>query len=554
MKIIFFLFILKISAFSSVVINEFMPVPEGNEPEWIELFNNGSDNVKFIKFYIADATSLKLLPDFELKSGQFAVITKDTSLLKSIRKIPDSAILIQLSLPILNNSFDNIILKTENYTIDSVYYHSSFGENGKSIERINPALPAVNKENLSASISLEGATCGYQNSIVSYERDVAVKRTYFSQNGELLNVEYDNLGEKSIEKFSLKFFVDLNKNNIFENDELCYSNDEIILEKGLNIYETFIDKFILKPAVADYLKVKLFINSESDLNNKNDTLSTELYFSSNEQSIVINEIMYDVDDNSAEFVELFNKGTIPINLKNSEIKDDATITKIGVKIYNDFIINPDSYAVVVWDSSFFKVHPELINSESVFYSKNSSFNLNQGGDFISISDANGFMFDSLSYSNKWHTSIKITKNTSLEKINYLANSQLSSSWATSIDISKSTPAKKNSVFADIMTNIVLSASPNPFSPTRSDKQFCVIGYNLPFEKCSLSATIYDTNGKKIKDIANNINANKIGSLVWDGKNESGFDLAVGRYVLLLSVFDINSDNNLSEKIVIVIGS
>ncbi len=554
MKIIFFLFFFNIIAFSNVIINEFMPVPEGSEPEWVELFNNSNSNFHFSKIYIADAATSKLLPEFDLKPYNFAVISKDTALLKTIRKIPDSTKLIQITLPSLNNNFDSIILRTDSLTIDSVYYHSSFGENGKSIERISSIMPAISKENLTASIDKDGATCGFANSVIRYEKDIAIKYIRFENFGKMIVIQYDNYGELPIANFDFILFVDLNNDNVFEDSEIIFDVPNILAENGIGNYSHNIESIADFPKFSTYLNVKAVINSEVDLNKNNDSLITELYFSSFEPSLTINEIMYDTDDTTAEFIEIYNNGSNPINLKNGEIKDDATKSKTGVKILNDFIIEPNNFALIIWDSLFFINHQDLLNSSKVFYSKNSSFNLNQTGDYISISDANGFIFDSLTYSNDWHTNSIDTKNTSLEKINHLASSQLPSSWATSISVSKSTPLEKNSVFADINSNIKLTASPNPFSPSGSEKQFCIIGYNLPFDNATLTASIYDTQGKKIKDIANNIEVNKIGSLVWDGKNENGYNISVGRYVLLMNAFDNNSDNQISERIVIVIGN
>ena len=272
------------------------------------------------------------------------------------------------------------------------------------------------------------------------------------------------------------------------------------------------------PKIDNYLNIMTVVNSIDDLNRSNDTLKAELYFSSNQNNIIINEIMYDVDDETAEFVEIYNRSNNSVNLKNSELKDENTKSKKGIVINENIIIPPNNFLVLAWDSLFFKKHPELVNSKNVLIYKNSSFNLNQSGDFLALIDANGYYFDSLTYSNKWHTLKTNTKNTSLEKINYFTSSEILSSWATCIDLNKSTPLNKNSVFAEISNGEGITCSPNPFSPNSQDKPFCIIGYKLPFESATLTLSIYDTQGKKIVDVANGIESKQIGSLIWNGKN------------------------------------
>lgn len=549
-----FLSLLLFLLFFGVVVNEFLPVPEGNEPEWIEIYNNSDSTFTFSKTYIADATSSKLLPEFKLKSKNYAVITKDTAILKQIRTIPDSTILIQLTLPTLNNTYDNIILKSAEQVYDSIYYHISFGENGKSFERINPDEPALSKTNLKSSINIDGATCGFVNSHYIYSKDLKIENFSRIPKSDSIIFEILNTGKQKIENFELQFFIDVDNDKLFTNDELFLINNYSLFDLSENKLTMNLRDIDNCPIIDNYLDVMAVILSPDDLNRSNDTLRAELYFSSNQNSIIINEIMYDVEDEIAEFIELYNRSEKSVNLRNSELKDENTKLKKGVFIDKDIIVEPNNFLLVAWDSLFFVNHPELKNSKNVYISKNSSFNLNQSGDFVALVDANGYYFDSLTYSDKWHTLQIDTKNTSLERINYFTSSEISSSWATCIDLNKSTPANKNSVFAEISNGEGITCSPNPFLPNSSDKPFCIIGYKLPFEIATLTLSIYDTQGKKIVDVANGINSKKIGSLVWDGKNSDGFNLSSGRYVILLNAYDNNSNESYSDTKIVVIGN
>jgi len=48
---------------NSVVINEFMPAPLEDEPEWIELYNPNNSTLSLLYFSISDESNCKILPE-----------------------------------------------------------------------------------------------------------------------------------------------------------------------------------------------------------------------------------------------------------------------------------------------------------------------------------------------------------------------------------------------------------------------------------------------------------------------------------------------------------
>ncbi len=152
---------------NDVVVNEIMPAPLNGEPEWIELFNNSSDDIRASGFTINDLKRTVALPEFEIGPYGYAIITKDTALLKSLRDIPESAVMVEIGLPVFNNNYDAAVLRSDGGQIlDSLYYDMSWGTKGISLERIDPDRPAVGSDNLAPSKAIEGATPGYENSTV----------------------------------------------------------------------------------------------------------------------------------------------------------------------------------------------------------------------------------------------------------------------------------------------------------------------------------------------------------------------------------------------------
>ena len=168
----------------SVVINEIMYDPLPGQSEFIELFNRGSDSVDIEGWKIMDAptssgatNSLKMSErELLLPPGEYCVVAADSTLLNQFQRLRSSTsaqVIVANKDLSLNNSGDDIVLDDLTGTcIDSVRYSPSWNNpalsgltNGRSLERINPALSGNDPHNWSTSASPEGATPGERNSI-----------------------------------------------------------------------------------------------------------------------------------------------------------------------------------------------------------------------------------------------------------------------------------------------------------------------------------------------------------------------------------------------------
>jgi hypothetical protein len=447
--IILLLFCLSIESKSQLIINEFMAAPNADEPEWIELLNNSTEMLSFDNLHISDNVKSTIIPDFTAKSKSFILICSDTTEFKKYRSIPDSTVLLQVSLPALNNTTDIIVMKRKDgMLLDSVYYDMTWGKKGISLERIEPDKPATNETNLIASIDLKGATPGKINSSTFTEPDSLLK-------------------------------------------------------------------------------------------------------------LSINEVMYDVSDNNAEYIEIYNNSPDTAKPYNYVIYDAAGSISSGNIVIDsrEFFILPYHYAVITCDSAIFNKFEYLKDSKSVFVSSK-KINLNSTGDIIIISNKKGVIIDSTYYYPNWHNkALSETKDISLEKINEKLISAAKESWTTCLDINGGTPGKINSVAIEIGGKEELSANPNPFSPFVGSKQnFTLINYSIPFQSSFLNVDIYDQSGAKVRKLANNLFTGSNGFIKWDGLDDKNYNLPVGAYILYLEANDTKTGNIYSNKILLVIGS
>jgi len=542
--------------FSQVFINEVMFAPDGDEPEWLELYNGSEVAEILISWTISDAVTTKNLPEITIQPNSYLVICKDTNALKSTRILPRGAALCQTPLPTFNNTTESIVIRnSEQITIDSVYYNGSWGKTGKSLERIDCNKNAFEADNWSCSSSIAGATPCEINSVTAVEFDVAAIAAALHP-GNNFEFIIGNVGLKPLIDAGFTLFWASTAETITAQDNVFISENGITLQSS----ETFI-KTISNQEITSFIGggnnfyYCLVAASASNQRASNDTLQGAISFSPDYATIQINEFMYDPDSNGAEFIELYNDNDFPVNLAGYYLHDRAGKNGYdSVLIDKAFIIEPHAYAVIAWSSYFFEKYPYLLDSPVVFFKK-ATMNLNNDGDDIAFVDANGIPQDTLSYLPNWHLKLLTkTKGISLEKIDISYNSNAKSSWTSCGASAGATPAARNSVSLDNKSESMLSAEPNPFSPFEgSRKPICSISYKLPFGKAVATAKVFRTDGAEVITLLNSEEISSDGSFQWDGRNRDGWTLPLGAYIIVFEANDAAGNGSISEKILIVIG-
>jgi hypothetical protein len=298
------------------------------------------------------------------------------------------------------------------------------------------------------------------------------------------------------------------------------------------------------------------VRSPKDIFNDNDTACSCFYLCYPPGTVSINEFMPDVSPGNSEFIELYNSSPDTICLDGWSIYDGAALNsgkKLSVSS-TGFVLPPAGYGVVAMDKSIFSCFDYLEGSRLVYVSA-SGINLNTSGDFIVIKEPDGNTQDSLHYSSDWHSrEVETTKDRSLEKYNVSLPSRLASSWTTSGDALGASPLKPNSVSIEKISEGIISAAPNPFSPGgHLGENVCMISYRLPFRQARIKSEIYDTDGNILRNLVSNEFTASSGSFVWDGRNDSGFTQPPGAYVLFLEAIDTESNDARSYKLLIAIG-
>jgi len=429
----------KLNSYNDIIINEIMYAPTGGEPEWLEIYNRSDSAINLHDWRIADRTSSPIIIDttFFIQSKGYIVISSDESI-HDFYTITSPVIVINL--PSLNNSGDDLkLLDSLKRNIDSLNYNPTWGgQDGHSLERINPGNSSNDSTNWGSSISYLGGTPGKVNSITPKKYDLSVDQFYVESDfvfvGEpaKINAVVKNLGTNSSGNYSLQIYHDVNADSVAQESELVYQLDETGLapNDSANLYVELSDYDI----GLNYYIAKL--SYDEDLNIENNFAFLDFIgVETNEtrSDIVINEIMYAPNSPEPEWIELFNRSDKTINLKNYQIADNTDT----VKVINDSIaFQPHQYFVIAKDSSFITIYGDTLN-----FIISGFPNLNNSGDRVMVLDSLNRVIDSLEFNPDWGGKNGV----SLERIDSELPSIDSTNWGSAKLNSGGTPGVINSI-------------------------------------------------------------------------------------------------------------
>ncbi len=262
--------------------------------------------------------------------------------------------------------------------------------------------------------------------------------------------------------------------------------------------------------------------------------------------LIITEIMFDPNEDNSEYIEIINTTEDPIELGGWKIKIDEN--QYSLSEYS-FIFNKKSYFVISSDSSIYNNYSWLQDYENLKIKNVNSLGLTNSGKTIYVIDNKNEIIDSVFYSDSWHNSaFENVKNISLELINVELDRTKSNNWSSSVSSFGGTPGRQNSIFIDKkITKTKLNISPNPFSPDNDGfEDFTIISFNLEEPISQIRIRIFDSRGRIVRNLSNNLSVGSSGEIIFDGLDERKNPLKIGIYIVLFEA--VNSRNAVIETL------
>ncbi|PWH85600.1 lamin tail domain-containing protein [Brumimicrobium oceani] len=534
--------------FGDIIINEFLadesPVVGMPEVEYVELYNRSSKFFHLEDWKLSDNNSAGTIQDVWLLPGEYLILVPTGGVADYPQGVGVT------SWASLNNSGDDIELASENgIVVDKISYTDEWyndenkEDGGWSIERINPDLACSSADNWRASNDPTGGTPGFQNSVYSSAPD--------TQAPIVIGFETE-LPNRLILKFSEGMDSLSLENAVFSSLPNLTINSRIITEK----YPTEVTfEFVESLIPGELYSYELQDFSDCSGNTNSYDGSFVLPQNSEKGDLIINEILFNPLTGGADFVEIYNNSEKFIDLLNWELGNHKEGEVANQKqITQSYVLGPNDYVVLTSDSNFqLMSYPFAIPGKFLEMPSLPSYNSDSSTVYLLFNDT---VMDKVSYSDEWHFSLlNDDKGVSIERFSADEPSNSSSNWhSASETVGFATPGRINS--QDMKPNQeegTLSLSSKSFSPDGDGfEDVLLLTYEVSSPDLLGDLIIYDDKGRVIKTLLKRELLGGTGTVKWEGTREDGTKAAIGPYIIMFDVFDVNSSKTQTVRKVVTL--
>ncbi len=496
---------------AAIVINEVCYDPTGNDEgyEWLELYNNGNENVQLEGASILAGgqsyTVQYTLPAFILRAGHFLLIAGN--------QIPVAQLYFNFSFQNGGNESDGIrYISPDGSYHDTVLYDSpnSYGlvdDTGVAGIHFAPDVPA----GYSLARAIDGQdtdNCATDFIAESNPTPLQANRRHCDYALSQYNVTFqDGHAELGI------WLKNLSAITPIANASFSINQSEILLyQQSIEPIAAFDSLWVSATlsCTADPLSVNLELTDDPDSTNNslNITLSPEQV-----TGIWINEFLANPETGNQEWVEICqSKATKDLEY---HIKD---LSGNQIKFY---LPSAPGYYVVCPDTATLRVRYPDCPSEKLIQAI-SWTNLNNDGDSL-VLQQEGISLDSLFY-----YEAEIIRGVSRER--YLEQDNVL--WRNSFSSNGGTPGLPNSLppQMEIPEAGSVKLSGSPCKPETGEK--ISLTYHLKSSANRISCSIFDLRGSKLRILADYTLSGDTGILYWDGRKQDGSLVPRGLYIIL----------------------
>ena len=268
--------------------------------------------------------------------------------------------------------------------------------------------------------------------------------------------------------------------------------------------------------------------------------------------VLINEVLFNPYPDGADFVELYNAGEYPVDLgalylaqkdEKGGISDYTALAPRGMALF------PGAY----WVAS---PVPESVLAQ---YPGPRSGQL-QEVDLPSMPDdeghialilRNGQSLEAFRYTADMHYPLLAdAEGVSLERVHFSLPAADAASWhSAAASAGYATPAAQNSQFQAPENEAEnFTIEPKIFSPDQDGKDdFAYIHYTLDEPGYVMNISIYDENGRLVRNLVKNELPGTQGQFLWDGADNAGQRVGIGIYVVFIELFAADGEVKYFKK-------
>lgn len=544
----------------SVVIDELMadPSPVIGLPniEWLELKNTSSGNINLQGWRIGKPTGQSgPMPAYTLKPDSFVIVCAGSAVAAMAVYGPVISV---TSFPSLNNSGDLLYLRSPQGTIihavnysDSWYRNELKKDGGWTLEMIDTHNPCSGSSNWKASEDPAGGTPGKRNAVEAANADqVSPKllRAYAPDSVTIVLVFDEPLDSANASHAAAYTISDgigspvaaLPLSVMFDRVKLRLSGSSPLVRN--KIYT------VTAAGITDCSG-----NAISTAN----SARVGLYEQASSFSIIINEILFNPKPTGTDYVEIYNRSSSILNLKDVYIANRNTagaISSIVQLSTEDQLFFPKDFMVVT-ESRLLVLHDYIALNPGSFIEINNMPSYNDDKGDVILLNGQGNIIDELIYKEDWHFKlISNAEGVSLERVDYDAATQDPQNWhSAATSVGYGTPTYKNSQYRlDAGVRGEITVTPGIVSPDNDGiDDFATISYSFPEPGYVANITIFDAAGRPVRYLQRNALCGLKGNYRWDGLGEKYQELPAGIYIIYTELFNLQGKTKKFKHVIVL---
>jgi hypothetical protein len=271
--------------------------------------------------------------------------------------------------------------------------------------------------------------------------------------------------------------------------------------------------------------------------------------------IIINEVLFNPRSGGVDFVELVNRSSKYINIKNwqlGNVRPDSTADNKTISP-ETFIMAPQQYLVL-------STQPEVVQKHYPAAPKNAFLKMSAFPSYpdaagtVTVLDENIRLIDRFAYNEKMHFKLLDDVNgVSLERISLTADSSARNWHSAASTAGFATPGYRNSQYFETTAAAQLfTIEPKIFTPdSDGNKDFTTINYTTEANGNLANITIFDAHGREIKRLVKNELLANQGFFQWDGLDERGRKVPIGYYIIFIELFNLRGQVKAYKETVVV---
>jgi len=540
-----------------VVIDEIMadPTPQISLPsnEWIELKNVSANPVNLQNWRIGDATGLSgPMPNFVLQPDSFVIVC--TGSVVAAMQVYGRVVSV-ISFPSLDNDGDQLYLKSNTgLTIHAVSYSLSWYQNavksdgGWTLEMIDTKNPCSGINNWKASIDARGGSPGIKNSVDAVNNNQSspsIKNAYTIDNLNIVIVfdePVDSLKGATVANYSI--------------------DGGLSIQSATSISPLF-DKVQLRLTTAMQANIVYTITVSNVTDCKNNSIGTKnktkigLPVDAAVMEMVINEILFNPKSGASDYVEFYNRSNKIFDANKLYIANrnsSGAINSPKLISIIPYYIFPGDYLVVTEDAVNLPLNYMVQNPDAVFVVSSMPSFPDDKGDVILL-NLQGAVVDEVKYLDDWQFALIANPDgVSLERIDPDGTSQEATNWHSAASTAGyGTPTYKNSQYKLLQSiNASVEVTPKVFSPDNDGRDdIATIQYKTTEPGYIANITIYDANGRPVRNLVKNATLGLQGYWVWDGLDDKKLKLPIGTYILFTEIFNLSGKKEILKNVVVL---